>query len=172
MVYARIAELAADEGLTVLGWRDVPVKEAACGEGAREALPHLAQLFVAGEAGEAGLMLDRMAFCLRKRVTLEHEVDNAYFASCCCPRAPHRSYKGMLSAPQVEAVLPPTCPTTAYASNLALVHSLASLHQHVPVLEAEVTPTGTSRTTARSTPSRGKRTGTGCGPARPCWTRR
>ena len=67
VVYARIAELAADEGLTVLGWRDVPVKDTACGEGAREVLPHLAQLFVAGEAGETGLTLDRMAFCLRKR---------------------------------------------------------------------------------------------------------
>ena len=44
----RIAELAADEGLTVLGWREVPVDPAACGEGAREVLPHLAQLFVAG----------------------------------------------------------------------------------------------------------------------------
>src|SRR6201994_3772041 len=29
--FAQIADLAADEGLTVLGWRDVPVKEAACG---------------------------------------------------------------------------------------------------------------------------------------------
>src|SRR5271156_3670864 len=52
---ARIADLAADEGLTVLGWRDVPVKDTACGEGAREVLPHLAQLFVAGESGETGL---------------------------------------------------------------------------------------------------------------------
>src|SRR6202035_84561 len=64
---ARIAELAADEGLTVLGWRDVPHDEAACGPGALEALPYLAQLFVAGEAGETGLVPDPMAFCLRKR---------------------------------------------------------------------------------------------------------
>ena len=32
--FARIADLAADEGLTVLGWRDVPVNNAACGAGA------------------------------------------------------------------------------------------------------------------------------------------
>src|ERR1700749_2672676 len=32
---ARIAELAADEGLTVLGWREVPIDQAACGPGAR-----------------------------------------------------------------------------------------------------------------------------------------
>src|SRR6201982_2085098 len=40
---AKIAELAADEGLAVLGWRAVPVKVDACGAGARGALPHLAQ---------------------------------------------------------------------------------------------------------------------------------
>src|ERR1700727_2299200 len=48
---AGIAELAQDEGLTVLGWRDVPVNETACGAGAREALPYLAQVFVAGGGG-------------------------------------------------------------------------------------------------------------------------
>ena len=75
---AAIAALADDEGLTVLGWRDVPVNDTACGPGAREALPHLAQVFVAGEAGETGLTLDRMAFCLRKRA--EHGLA-VYFAS-------------------------------------------------------------------------------------------
>src|SRR5258708_8008496 len=50
VAYARIADLAEDEGLTILGWRDVPVKDTACGEGARQVLPHLAQLFVAGVA--------------------------------------------------------------------------------------------------------------------------
>src|SRR3984957_14359888 len=57
---AQVADLAADEGLTVLGWRDVPVAVANCGAGAREALPHLAQLFVAGSAAESGLVLDRL----------------------------------------------------------------------------------------------------------------
>ena len=113
---ARIADLAADEGLTVLGWRDVPVKDTACGEGAREVLPHLAQLFVAGEAGETGLTLDRMAFCLRKRA--EHEVD-VYFASLSSRTI---VYKGMLSAPQVEPFFPDLS-DDRYASNLALVHS-------------------------------------------------
>ncbi len=114
--FARIADLAADEGLTVLGWRDVPVNEAACGAGALEALPHLAQLFVAGEAGESGLVLDRMAFCLRKRA--EHET-GVYFASLSSRTI---VYKGMLSAPQVEPFFPDLS-DERYASNLALVHS-------------------------------------------------
>ena len=113
---ARIADLAADEGLTVLGWRDVPVNEAACGPGALEALPHLSQLFVAGEAGESGLVLDRMVFCLRKRV--EHEA-SVYFASLSSRTI---VYKGMLSAPQVEPFFPDLS-DERFESNLALVHS-------------------------------------------------
>src|ERR1700744_1773933 len=116
VAFARIAGLAADEGLTVLGWRDVPVKDTACGEGAREVLPHLAQLFLAGEAGETGLTLDRMAFCLRTRA--EHET-SAYFASLSSRTI---VYKGMLSAPQVEPFFPDLS-DNRYASNLALVHS-------------------------------------------------
>jgi len=113
---ASIADLAADEGLTVLGWRDVPVDKGACGPGAIEVLPHLAQLFVAGEDGESGLALDRRAFCLRKRA--EHEA-GVYFASL---SARTIVYKGMLSAPQVEPFFPDLS-DERYESNLALVHS-------------------------------------------------
>jgi glutamate synthase (NADPH/NADH) large chain len=119
--FAQIADLAADEGLTVLGWRDVPHDEAACGAGALEVLPHLAQLFIAGEAGESGLVLDRMAFCLRKRA--EHEAGGreggVYFASLSSRTI---VYKGMLSAPQVGPFFPDLS-DERYASNLALVHS-------------------------------------------------
>ena len=115
-VLARIADLAADEGLTVLGWRDVPVNESSCGAGALAVLPHMAQLFVAGEAGESGLVLDRMVFCLRKRA--EHEV-GAYFASLSSRTI---VYKGMLSAPQVEPFFPDLS-DERYESKLALVHS-------------------------------------------------
>jgi glutamate synthase (NADPH/NADH) large chain len=44
---AAVEHLAALEGLTVLGWRDVPHEPGHCGSGARAVLPHLAQLFVA-----------------------------------------------------------------------------------------------------------------------------
>ena len=113
---AKIAELAADEGLTVLGWREVPVKIDACGAGARGALPHLAQLFVAGAAGERGMRLERMAFCLRKRA--DHEA-GLYFASLSSRTI---VYKGMLSAAQVEPFFPDLS-DERYQSNLALVHS-------------------------------------------------
>jgi glutamate synthase (NADPH/NADH) large chain len=113
---AQVAELAADEGLTILGWREVPTDPDACGAGAREVLPHLSQLFIAGMAGESGLQLDRMAFCLRKRA--EHEA-GAYFASLSSRTI---VYKGMLSAPQVGPFFPDLS-DRRYESNLALVHS-------------------------------------------------
>ncbi len=113
---AAIGTLAADEGLTVLGWRAVPIDPSRCGAGAREVLPHLAQLFVAGAGGEQGMRLERMAFCLRKRA--EHEA-RVYFASLSCRTL---VYKGMLSAPQVEPFFPDLS-DDRYASNLALVHS-------------------------------------------------
>jgi glutamate synthase (NADPH) large chain len=109
--------LAREEGLVVIGWRDVPVNPGACGVGAREVLPHLAQLFVAGAGGEQGLTLDRLAFCLRKRV--EHVAGGVYFASLSSRTI---VYKGMLAAPQVEAFFPDLS-DDRYASNLALVHS-------------------------------------------------
>ncbi len=113
---AGFATLAADEGLTVLGWREVPSDPGACGPGAREVLPHLAQVFVAGTAGEGGMVLERMAFCLRKRA--EHEA-GIYFASLSCRTL---VYKGMLSAPQVERFFPDLS-DERYTSDLALVHS-------------------------------------------------
>jgi len=111
-----VERLAAAEGLTVLGWRDVPHDVSVCGAGARAVLPELAQLFVAGANGESGLELERMAFCLRKRA--EHE-GGVYFASL---SARTIVYKGMLSAPQLEPFFPDLS-DPRYGSALALVHS-------------------------------------------------
>ena len=116
VVSATIERLAAAEGLSVLGWRDVPYDAEACGAGARAVLPELAQLFVAGANGESGLELERMTFCLRKRA--EHE-GGVYFSSL-SPRT--IVYKGMLSAPQLEPFFPDLS-DPRYVSALALVHS-------------------------------------------------
>jgi glutamate synthase (NADPH) large chain len=116
---AAIGRIAAQEGLAVLGWREIPHDPSFCGRGALAVLPRLAQLFVTGAgaaAGESGLVLDRRAFCLRKRA--QHEA-GLYFASL---SARTIVYKGMLTALQLEPFYPDlTHP--AYASALALVHS-------------------------------------------------
>src|SRR5216683_614024 len=93
-----IEGIAAQEGLTILGWRDVPYDEDFCGRGARAVMPRLVQLFVA--AADRPLSLERMAFCLRKRA--EHEA-GVYFASLSSRTI---VYKGMLTAPQLERFYP------------------------------------------------------------------
>ncbi len=116
VVASTIERLAAAEGLTVLGWREVPYDVDACGAGAQAVLPELVQLFVAGTGGESGLELERMAFCLRKRA--EHE-GGVYFASLSARTV---VYKGMLSAVQLEPFFPDLS-DPRYGSALALVHS-------------------------------------------------
>jgi glutamate synthase (NADPH) large chain len=111
-----LTRLAAAEGLTILGWREVPFDITACGDGARAVLPDVLQLFVAGAAGQRGMELERMAFCLRKRA--EHEA-GVYFASL---SARTIVYKGMLSAPQLGPFYPDLS-DPRYGSALALVHS-------------------------------------------------
>ncbi len=116
LVTPALARLAAAEGLTILGWREVPFDITACGDGARAVLPDVLQMFIAGAAGQHGMELERMAFCLRKRA--EHEA-GVYFASL---SARTIVYKGMLSAPQLGPFFPDLSDPT-YGSALALVHS-------------------------------------------------
>jgi glutamate synthase (NADPH/NADH) large chain len=111
-----IEEIAAEEGLTVLGWREVPVGTVHAGPSARAVMPAFLQLFVTSPGGETGAALDRLVFCLRKRA--EHEVD-VYF-----PSLSSRTivYKGMLTTPQLEPFFPDLS-DERFASAIALVHS-------------------------------------------------
>jgi glutamate synthase (NADPH) large chain len=113
----RIAQLADEEGLVVLGWRDVPTVPELVGATARATMPRFRQLFVrAAEDGPAGLALDRLAFCLRKRA--EHEMP-VYFPSL---SARTIVYKGMLTTGQLEPFFPDLS-DRRFASALAIVHS-------------------------------------------------
>jgi glutamate synthase (NADPH) large chain len=114
-VKADIERIAAQEGLAVLGWRDVPHEAAQCGANARAVLPPLVQLFVTAP-GEHGIELDRRAFGLRKRAEAE---TGGYFASL---SAATIVYKGMLTALQLERFYPDLS-DPEFRSGLALVHS-------------------------------------------------
>ncbi|HZI98581.1 MAG TPA: glutamate synthase subunit alpha, partial [Actinomycetales bacterium] len=112
-----VARIAEEEGLAVLGWRDVPTADSLVGRTARSCMPRFAQLFVAGaKARVMGIALDRMAFCLRKRA--EREV-GLYAASLSCRTL---VYKGMLTTGQLEPFFPDLS-DRRYTTELALVHS-------------------------------------------------
>ena len=118
-----IGRIAEEESLAVLGWRELPVEPvgAGVGGGALAVMPHFAMLFVASHHDEAGLELDRMAFCLRKRT--EHETTAAgcpvYFASLSARTV---VYKGMLTTAQLPAFFPDLT-DERLESAIALVHS-------------------------------------------------
>src|SRR5215207_6334460 len=122
-VTAAIDVIVADEGLSVLGWRDVPVVPTDVGPSALAVMPAFWQLFVGDPAGAAGIELDRKLYCVRKRI--EHEVTGSngervvYFASLSCRTL---VYKGMLTTDQLGAFFPDLA-DERFASALALVHS-------------------------------------------------
>ncbi len=114
---SHIETLASEEGLRVLGWRDVPVAPDLLGAGARATMPLLRQLFVsAADGARSGIALDRLAFVLRKRAEREAGV---YFPSL---SARTLVYKGMLTTGQLEPFFPDLS-DRRLASAVALVHS-------------------------------------------------
>jgi glutamate synthase (NADPH) large chain len=114
---AAIESIAGEEGLTVLGWREVPVNPDILGSMSRGAMPSFELMFVTA-TGEprTGIDLDRLAFCLRKRA--EHEAD-VYFPSL---SARTLVYKGMLTTEQLDAFFP-DLRDERMESALTIVHS-------------------------------------------------
>ncbi|EHR62515.1 glutamate synthase large subunit [Saccharomonospora cyanea] len=123
-----VERIAAEENLVVLGWRKVPTDPDAAdiGPTARSVMPHCSMLFVAEVPDvdgnrRAGIDLDRLAFCLRKRA--EHESVAAgcgvYFPSL---SARTLVYKGMLTPTQLPLFFP-DLRDERLASAIALVHS-------------------------------------------------
>ncbi|OFJ54005.1 glutamate synthase large subunit [Mycolicibacterium grossiae] len=121
-----VAKIAEAEGLTVLGWRDVPTDDSSLGALARDAMPTFRQLFI---GGAEGMELERRAFVVRKRA--EHELgtkgpgqdgpgrETVYFPSL---SGQTFVYKGMLTTPQLKAFYL-DLQDERMASALAIVHS-------------------------------------------------
>ncbi len=130
--------IIAEEGLRLLGWREVPTDASMLGQGALRTMPRFRQIFIADqEGGELeGIQLDRRAYICRRRIrkamsnpdtqssgelmgamSLAHE--GMYFPSLSCRTF---VYKGMLTVPQLAEFyldLADERLTTA----LALIHS-------------------------------------------------
>jgi glutamate synthase (NADPH) large chain len=111
-----IEKIADEEGLVILGWRDLPINDSKIGKTAKSVMPYFKQIFIAGKGGERDLNLDRLAFCFRKRV--EHAFP------IYVPSLSSRTivYKGMLTTLQLEEFFPDLSDSRVM-SPLALVHS-------------------------------------------------
>ena len=112
----QIANLAKEENLEILGWREVPINPKPLGKTAVAVMPRFEQVFLAGKNNESDLVLDRMAFCLRKRI--EHSLP-VYFPSLSSATL---VYKGMLTTGQLSAFYP-DLNDPKVKSPMAIVHS-------------------------------------------------
>jgi len=114
---ASIEQIASEESLRVLGWRQVPTSDSSLSDVTRSNVPHFEQLFVTAKGVPLmGIALDRLAYCLRRRV--EHET-GTYFASL---SARTIVYKGMLTTKQLPQVFPELL-DERITSALVVVHS-------------------------------------------------
>ncbi len=118
-----VEEMAAAEGLDVLGWRRVPTNSAAIGWLARESEPHVYQVFLRPpkEAHLSGDAFERKLFVLRKlteQEALRREIPRYYPATMSSRTV---CYKGLLLAPQIFGYYP-DLGDSDFESAVALIH--------------------------------------------------
>ncbi len=132
----RVEVILDEEGLLVLGWRDIPIDESILGAGSLMTMPTFRQIFVSCDQ-LSGIDLDRRLYVARKRIAHEISVaerpteppqsmggspsahEGVYFPSLgSCTIV----YKGMLTTPQLSAFYPDLLDARV-KSAIALVHS-------------------------------------------------
>jgi glutamate synthase (NADPH) large chain len=115
------AGIAAEERLTVLGWREVPTDPTGLGPTALSVMPRFRQVFVAADDVTDVMDLERRAFCLRKRAERRTAEQG-------CPlylptlSARTIAYKGMLTTDQLSSFFP-DLHDPRFDAALAVVHS-------------------------------------------------
>jgi glutamate synthase (NADPH/NADH) large chain len=120
-----IEQTLAEEGQSLLGWRDVPTNNKGLGDSVKQVEPVIRQVFIGrGENCATTDDFERKLFIIRKRV--EHAVRDAGLAGSECFYAPSMSartlcYKGMLLANQVNTYYQ-DLNDERLTSALALVH--------------------------------------------------
>src|SRR6202162_3699207 len=123
---AIVEQVVREEGLTLLGWRDIPHVPSACGDIARRGMPAFRQVFVGrGASTPDAASLERKLYVIRKHATnnaiaslglLDPEL--FYFCSLSCITI---VYKGQLISTQIPEFFPDlTDPEVVTA--LAMVH--------------------------------------------------
>jgi glutamate synthase (NADPH/NADH) large chain len=108
----------AERGLTVAGWRRVPVDPTACGETARQTLPRIEQVFVNAPGDVDADELERRLFLARRRCEQARGEKPDYIASLSGQTV---SYKGMVMPEYLEAFYPDLA-DERMASSVAVFH--------------------------------------------------
>ncbi len=99
-----LERIVREEGLTLLGWRDIPVYASAIGRVARASQPYIQQIFVQGAPGMEEDAFERKLYVVRKRAENEvrasgmEDAETFYIPSLSCRTI---VYKGLLLAPQI-----------------------------------------------------------------------
>ena len=118
--------IVAEEGQTILGWRDIPTNNTTLGNTAKAAEPFMRQVFIARNPSlKDSMAFERKLYVIRKRAEQSIRYANVpggrwfYIASLS-----HRAliYKGMLTPAQVDEYYP-DLRDADLESALALVHS-------------------------------------------------
>ena len=118
--------IVQEEGLRLLGWRDVPVDESKIGIGSRQVAPHIRQLFIGrGPHIADESHLERKLYVIRRR--MERAVEESGLPDAEAVYVPSLStnrivYKGLLKAEQMASFYLDLS-EPALVSAFALVHS-------------------------------------------------
>ena len=111
-------QLAASEGIPVLGWRDVPCHPAQLGAGARRSMPRIRQCFLGRpEQVREEREFDRKLYVLRR--VFEKQDTDTYVCSLSCRTI---VYKGMMLVSQLRTFYD-DLQDVRYMSSMAMVHS-------------------------------------------------
>ncbi|MGA1995676.1 MAG: glutamate synthase large subunit, partial [Bryobacteraceae bacterium] len=119
-----IERLLAEEGLSLLGWRDTPIDGSAIGRVARASQPYIQQVFVSRGRGMSEDQLERKLYVVRKRAEAEvaaGEMPGKSFFYIPSLSARTIVYKGLLLAPQIGRFYPELSDPDVLSA-LCLVH--------------------------------------------------
>jgi glutamate synthase (ferredoxin) len=113
-----LAEICAEEGHDLLGFRDVPVVPEAVGEVARSIMPRIRQFFIGRRCGDEAAF-ERKLYVIRRR--LHNVVGGSHSCYVVSLSAKTVIYKGLLKGQQLPRFYP-DLEDPFFASAIALVH--------------------------------------------------
>jgi len=123
-----VNSLIEEAGQQVIGWRELPVDpiKADIGPTARQAMPHMEQLFVAAADGLQGDDFERQLYILRKQSThtvrSDSKIEQRDLFYFCSLSTKVIVYKGMLNPDQLIPFYPDLADED-FTAHLAMVHS-------------------------------------------------